>query len=330
MQSRAELKALLKRQESFFRLAFRAFIAENKSPQARQRIKNLIHAGKHEELLKQIDQSIIRFGNVVPKIFMNVAHATADHFKAASLGKAKPKPTIAVTFDPTNERAAAIMRSSRLNFIQQFTVTQRVATRTALADAFKSGVGTEAAAQSFVDSIGLTDTQMAAVDNYRTLLEEGSSASLDRVLRDRRFDSTVEDSVGPDGDPLTDDQIDTMVDAYQSRMLDYRAENIARTQSLGVMSQARHEATQQMIEDTDMDPALVVRTWMATDDNRTRDSHIDMDGQEVGVDEPFVTPDGDELMYPGDPDGPPEEIINCRCTVGIDILHDASERADAA
>lgn len=57
------------------------------------------------------------------------------------------------------------------------------------------------------------------------------------------------------------------------------------------------------------------KQWIATLDNRTRDTHRELDGQTVDDDEPFVTSDGYELMYPADPDGEPSEVYNCRCTM---------------
>ena len=62
----------------------------------------------------------------------------------------------------------------------------------------------------------------------------------------------------------------------------------------------------------------VKKKWLATLDNRTRDSHADLDGQEVDVDQKFkVTVDGHvmEIDYPGDPTAPPELVYNCRCTL---------------
>lgn len=55
----------------------------------------------------------------------------------------------------------------------------------------------------------------------------------------------------------------------------------------------------------------VEKEWIATADNRTRDSHKRLDGVIVKNNEEF--PNG--LMYPGDPDGEPEEIWNCRCSM---------------
>lgn len=49
--------------------------------------------------------------------------------------------------------------------------------------------------------------------------------------------------------------------------------------------------------------------WVATLDNHTRISHRHMDGEVVPVGERF----SNGLLYPGDPDGEPEEIYNCRC-----------------
>lgn len=55
--------------------------------------------------------------------------------------------------------------------------------------------------------------------------------------------------------------------------------------------------------------------WMATDDNKTRDSHREINGTFVGVDEMFILSDSNEMEYPGDPNGEPEEVYNCRCTL---------------
>lgn len=52
------------------------------------------------------------------------------------------------------------------------------------------------------------------------------------------------------------------------------------------------------------------KTWNAMDDDRTREWHADADGDEVPVGEPFSV-DGEDMMYPGDPDGSDENTINC-------------------
>lgn len=64
------------------------------------------------------------------------------------------------------------------------------------------------------------------------------------------------------------------------------------------------------------------KEWLATDDGDVRESHQALDGQIVNVDEPFVTEDGEEAMFPGD-FGVPEEDINCRCGV-LPVINDKS------
>ena len=53
------------------------------------------------------------------------------------------------------------------------------------------------------------------------------------------------------------------------------------------------------------------KQWVATMDERTRLSHILLGGETVDADKPF----SNGLMYPGDPDGDPAEVYNCRCTM---------------
>lgn len=56
--------------------------------------------------------------------------------------------------------------------------------------------------------------------------------------------------------------------------------------------------------------ADVVKQWDAALDGRTRDSHRRVDGEIRELDEKF----SNGLMFPGDPSGRAEEVINCRCT----------------
>lgn len=53
------------------------------------------------------------------------------------------------------------------------------------------------------------------------------------------------------------------------------------------------------------------KEWMATLDGRTRHSHAMLDGEVVDNDKKF----SNGCHFPGDPQGRPEEIYNCRCTL---------------
>lgn len=56
------------------------------------------------------------------------------------------------------------------------------------------------------------------------------------------------------------------------------------------------------------------KEWLATADDRTRDTHLAMNGQVKDIDEPFESPSGAELMQPGDSSAPLAETAACRCT----------------
>lgn len=63
----------------------------------------------------------------------------------------------------------------------------------------------------------------------------------------------------------------------------------------------------------------MVKKWVAVGDSRTRDAHRHANGMVVDLDEAFNV-DGEKLMYPGDPNGSPANIINCRCTMMAGIV----------
>lgn len=89
---------------------------------------------------------------------------------------------------------------------------------------------------------------------------------------------------------------------------DLRTE-MQRTFNLSTFSQQRQSARRI--------PGLT-KSWLGTGDVHTRRSHLQAHifykDRPIPVDEPFIIgPKRAKLMYPGDPNGPPEETINCRC-----------------
>jgi hypothetical protein len=62
------------------------------------------------------------------------------------------------------------------------------------------------------------------------------------------------------------------------------------------------------------EPPVGYKQWLATEDERTRETHADADGQIVPIDQPFQV-GSEQADYPGDPDLSDEEAANCRCTV---------------
>lgn len=83
---------------------------------------------------------------------------------------------------------------------------------------------------------------------------------------------------------------------------DYRATMIARTETVGAYNAAAMSAA--------VNEGATRKTWLATDDKRTRATHRTVDGQSVEVNKRFVLT---KSRWPGDPTAPANQSINCRC-----------------
>jgi len=94
-----------------------------------------------------------------------------------------------------------------------------------------------------------------------------------------------------------------------------RANVIARTEMHDAMNFAQLTAA----KDTGL---TLVKTWTASLDNRTRDSHAEADGQTVPIDEDF-TVDGEDISRPGDGDA--SNSINCRCCMVFSEVSDPEQ-----
>jgi hypothetical protein len=70
------------------------------------------------------------------------------------------------------------------------------------------------------------------------------------------------------------------------------------------------------IEQSRVTGRLLQKRWDTEHDVRVRSSHRAVDGQVTALGMPFYV-DGFPLMFPGDPIGPPETVINCRCNLVI-------------
>ena len=96
----------------------------------------------------------------------------------------------------------------------------------------------------------------------------------------------------------------------------------ARTAMTGAQNAGRYQS---LMDAKDMG-ITVTKQWMATFDARTRDSHASIDGEirRVG-DKWHPVKFSNECRFPGDPEGPPREVYNCRCTLVGDVTNYPSE-----
>lgn len=102
----------------------------------------------------------------------------------------------------------------------------------------------------------------------------------------------------------------------------WRAERIARTETLTILSQAQNVASQKAATYF----PDIEKMWVSTLDQRTRGNpvglyknadadHWHLHGMIVKNGEDFIDPKNkDQLSFPRDPKGKPSSVINCRCT----------------
>ena len=82
----------------------------------------------------------------------------------------------------------------------------------------------------------------------------------------------------------------------------WEAKRIARTE----IHNAHNNAVMKTYETLNVE----YTQWIAADDDRTRDSHIEVDREIIRIGDTY----SNGLQYPGDTSGPIEEWINCRCS----------------
>ncbi len=299
---------LLDKYEIHLNSRFMTMVRSIKDELVLKEIEQMILQGRMGEAYKTVEIYVNRFATQINGVFVGSGQSTADALSAVAV----------VDFDITNYRAVQIMRMNKFEFVREFMREQQMATRQALMDGISRGLNPREQARMFRESIGLTSRQVQAVSNYRKLLEDGSTQALTRKLRDARFDRTVQAAIR-DGRALGQDQVDRMVGRYQERYLKYRSEVIARTESLSSVHQGKEEMYNQAFEDGTLNPDKVTRTWHIARDDRVRDTHSTMSGQQRKVGEPFTTGAGVSIKFPGDPSAPAKERIQCRCATSTTI-----------
>ncbi len=102
------------------------------------------------------------------------------------------------------------------------------------------------------------------------------------------------------------DPIKTIADAVRAKFSEIssgRAKTIAITETGAAWGTARNEAMTEVGGN---------KKWLTSGNANVREAHADANGQVVPVDEAFSV-GGEDLRYPCDPDGSPENVINCHC-----------------
>lgn len=188
-----------------------------------------------------------------------------------------------ISFDVTNPRVEEFLQQKSATLATQITNESRQAIRNQLAKAQREGLGIDTTASMVREFIGLTQRQMQAVDNLRgKLIEQGFTfeEAMQRVIEKR------------------------------NRLLDFRAENISRTETINASTQGALEMMNQRVEEVGLNKRDFVKVWIVTGDDRTCPICWPLHGQTRGLDELFST-------SVGNIDGPTAHP-QCRCAISFE------------
>lgn len=216
----------------------------------------------------------------------------------------------------TESNTARFINSYQANKVREITVSLQETIGEMVRIGVIEGKNPRLIAKEIRDSIGLTAKQQQAVNNFERLLRTQKSEALTRALRDKRFDRSIVRAINEKFD-LTEDQIKRMTDRYKQRFINRRAETIARTEAIRLVSTGQNMFWQQAVNEGIVQREQVRRKWLPTYDGKLRDAHAAiprMNEDGVGMDEPFQSPLG-PIMFPGDPSASIANVANCRCAV---------------
>lgn len=132
-----------------------------------------------------------------------------------------------------------------------------------------------------------------------TLIQETTRKGVQKIIGDGIASGATIDDMA--------DDLRRLYDGFKG----VRAEVISRNETAASVNQGKQDQALETSERLDL---KLVKTWVSVQDDRTRESHVAADGQTVGLQDQFQIGSA-FLNQPGDPMGPPEETIQCRCTL---------------
>lgn len=242
-------------------------------------------------------------------------------------------------FDIRLPSAELFLRENAARLLSEIGESQREAIRVTLAEGNARGQTPRKTALDIIGRVsqqtgrreggvmGLSGIDAQYVENARTQLLSGDPVVMrdyfNRMRRDKRFDGIVQKAIDA-GKPVADKDLDRILGRYADRLLQTRGDMLSKTEALQAYSAGRNQVYQQLI-DQGVPANRIRKTWRAKKDERTRESHREMDGQTVQYLQSFVSPRGARLNYPGDTSQGAgwSEVAGCRCRSEFRLMGNA-------
>ena len=137
---------------------------------------------------------------------------------------------------------------------------------------------------------------------------------IDLIYGKKQITATVTSGI------LQGSSINKMAKDLMNRVTDMNKTSAVRAARTAV-TEAENAGRQAAADELEKKGVIMGKRWIATHDSRTRDEHLEADGQIVENNKPFVV-GGEELMFPGDKSlgASGWNLYNCRCTRATEII----------
>lgn len=239
-------------------------------------IRSTLDVGRLVELLESGDAG--QLGMFWHAVEAELAAAVRPNVRTGVVASAQEtgRP-MGMRFDLTNRHAVQVIDQQVATMVREVTDESQRAIRTTLQRGFVGGRTVPEMARDIRNHVGLTTRDALAVANYRT--------------------AQVEAGVPPT-------TLAGRVERLASRLLNARAERIARTETIRAATLGQQVAWQEG-RATGVIPSDAKQVWIVTEDDTTCPVCLELEGQEVSLGGSF-----------GLVSGPPAHP-SCRCALGL-------------
>ena len=305
-----------------------------------EQITDRIRIGEVEEALKRGDvEAALRLIGFDPLDFrplsreITIAYEAGGVATARAIEKAAPKAAqLVIRFDARHVRAETWVVNRSSTLVSNIVDKQLNMLRSVMYEGLQAGKNPKTVALDIAGRvnkatgkreggiIGLTDRQNEWQTNYLAEITSDKPSDLRKALRrdlvTAREKALIKRAIR-DGKPLDAKTRQRLINNYRNRSLKYRADTIARTETLEALNTANLEAYTRAVENGDLTKDSIRRFAHTAGDERVRHDHRlipGMNSEGVRIDQPFATPDGPVLTAPFS--------IQCRCWIEtrIDFL----------
>jgi hypothetical protein len=302
--SRERVEALLAAAEATMRRRFARAVEAAREALPQEEVERLIAEGRQDEIVRRYREVAAEVARAFQEAFLLVANSTTSEI-GRQIGRS-------LAFDVSVDRASRALREERSRIVAGLVETQRLALYMALATAARRGAGLEAQATAARASLGLTQRQVTALQNYRDALARSAAVALDRELGPEEPSVVVVEEPSRVS-PTVDEE--RMAESYRGVLFASGAVSLAVFEAQQAVHEGTDESLAQLYDSGELDPSTEEDTWWTARDERVRQSHRAMHGQKRPPGVPFRSGDGNLLRYPGDELAPASDTARCRCIV---------------